>query len=81
MKKNIKKIFLGIRTVVICLLQVFCTYVTIITYIESFKQVGIIAILMFISATVGSVLILCSYWIIGDSIMYIREKNMKNNET
>ena len=80
MKKNVKKILLGIFTVVICLFQALGTFGIIVAYRESFRAVGIIAILMFIYATIGLAMILYSYWIIGDSIMYIREKNMKKNE-
>ena len=80
MKNAIKKILLGIFTVVVCVLEVAATYGVIVAYSESFKAVGIIAILMFIWATVCSAMLLCSYWIIGDAVMWVREKNMKKNE-
>lgn len=80
MKNNVKKIFLGICTVGICLLEALSTYGVIVAYSESFKAVGIIAILMFAYATIGLAMLLYSYWIIGDSLMYIREKNMKKNK-
>ena len=80
MKSAIKKIFLGVCTVIVCLLEAVATYGVIIAYSESFKAIGIIAILMFVYATICLAMLLCSYWIIGDSLMYIRERNKKENE-
>lgn len=80
MKNNVKKIFMGVCTVGLCCLVALSTYGAIVSYAESFKAVGIIAILMFIYTTVGLAMLLCAYQIIGDAIMYVREKNMKKNE-
>ena len=79
MKIAIKKILLGICTVLVCILEAVATYGVIVAYGESFKAVGIIAILIFMWATVCLAMLLCSYWIIGDSIMWVRERN--KNET
>jgi hypothetical protein len=79
-KNAIKRVFLGVCTVGFCLLEIIATYGVIIAYSESFKAVGIIAILMFIYATICLAMLLYSYWVIGDSIMYIREKNKKKKE-
>lgn len=79
MKSAIKRIFLGICTVLLCVLEALATYGIGVAYSEAFKAVGIIAILMFVMATVCLVMQLCSYWIIGDSLMYIRERNKNNH--
>lgn len=80
MGNTIKKIFMGVCTVGLCLLVALGTYGVIVSYVESFKAVGIIAILMFAYATVCLAMLLYTYWIIGDTIMFVREKNMKKNE-
>ena len=81
MENIIKKIFLGICMVAICLLVVLATYGVIVAYIESFKAVGIIAILTFVYATFCLSMLLYTYYIIGDVIMCVREKNMKKEVT
>ena len=65
----------------ICLLVVFATYGVIVAYIESFKAVGIMAILTFVYATLCLSMLLYTYYIIGDAIMCVREKNMKKEVT
>lgn len=81
MKNIIKKIFLGICMAAICLLVVLATYGVIVAYIESFKAVGIMAILTFVYATLCLSMLLCTYYIIGDAIIYVREKNMEKEVT
>lgn len=80
MKNIIKKMFLGICMVAICLLVAFATYGVIVAYIESFKAIGIIAILSFVYATFCLAMLLYTYYIIGDTIIDIRKKNMKKKE-
>lgn len=82
MKNIIKKIFIGICTVAFSLLAAFGTYGIIVGYIESFKAVGIFAILMFIYTTICLVLLLSTYYTIGDVIITVREliRKRKNEE-
>ena len=80
MKNIIKKIFIGVCTVALFLIVALSTYGVIVAYIESLKEVGIWAILTFIFATMCLAMSLYTYYIIGDAIVHIREKNIKKNE-
>lgn len=84
MKNAIKKIFVGIYTTALFLLLPLATFGTIVLYIESFKAVGILAVLFFVGATINSAFMLYAYWSIGDAVMdavmIAREKNTEQKE-
>lgn len=79
MKSIIKKIFIGICTIVLFLTVALSTYGIIIAYIKSLEEVGIWAILTFVFATMCLAMLLYTYYIIGDAILHIREKNIKKD--
>lgn len=80
MKNIIKTILTGICMVFSCTLIAACTYEVFVAFCESFKAVGITAIIWFILATMYLAMLLFAYWLIGDGIMNVKEKNVKKNE-
>ena len=76
----IKSIFMGILAVIYCALLSFNVPLIVIVYVDSFKAVGIAAIGLFLLATVLLALLLGVFWLIGEEIRCVQERNRKNAE-